>query len=335
MDPAFRVGVVIPAHDEAEFIAAVIRGVPAWVEAIVVVDDASTDGTAERARATGDRRLVVLRHEVNRGVGGAMRTGFAACLERGLDAVVKLDGDGQMDPALISLLVEPLAAGTADFVKGNRYASRRTLAGMPLKRAIGNAGLALLVKMASGYWDQLDPANGYIALRTHLLREIGLERLADDFYFESGLMVELGTHRAVVKSLPIPAVYGTEHSDLSEWRVLRTFPPRLLRGFVRRVLHRYFIDDFSAVSIFLLLGAPLVIGGFLFGVLRWWQLVNSGEVASAGTVMLAALPFLLGFELLLQAIVLDVQGVPRTPISPPVVKPQESVPALRPVAVHV
>lgn len=314
---SLRVGVVIPAHDEADFIGDVVRGIPPWVSAIFVVDDASKDDTAARAASTGDPRVTVLRHAENRGVGGAMRTGFEACLERDLDVVVKMDGDGQMDPAALPALLGPLVAGSADMVKGNRYANRRTLSAMPFRRAVGNAGLSFLVKLASGYWDQLDPANGYLALRTHALREIDLDRLARDFYFESGLLVELGTRGAVVKSVPIPAVYGNERSDLSELRVLRTFPPRLLRGLLRRVLHRYFLDDFSAVSVFLILGLPLLAGGFTFGVLAWWHFVRAGETASAGTVMLAALPFLLGFELLLQATVLDVQGVPRTPISPP------------------
>ncbi len=314
---SLRVGVVIPAHDEADFIAEVVRGIPAWVSAIFVVDDASSDDTAARAAAAGDHRLTVMRHAQNQGVGGAVLTGFEACLERDLDVVIKMDGDGQMDPAALPALLAPLVAGTADMVKGNRYANRRTLAAMPFRRAVGNAGLSFLVKLASGYWDPLDPANGYLALRTHALREIDRARLARDFYFESGLLVELGTRGAVVKSVPIPAVYGSERSDLSELRVLRTFPPRLFKGLLRRVLHRYFLDDFSAVSVFLILGLPLFLGGFTFGVLAWWHFATAGTTASAGTVMLAALPFLLGFELLLQAMVLDVQGVPRTPISPP------------------
>jgi dolichol-phosphate mannosyltransferase len=314
---SLRIGVVIPAHDEAKFIVDVIRGIPPWVTAILVVDDASRDDTAQLAASTGDPRVTVLRHAQNQGVGGAMLTGFGESLARDLDVVFKMDGDGQMDPADLPALLDPLIAGTADVVRGNRYANRRTLAAMPFRRAVGNAALAFLVKAASGYWDQLDPANGYLALRTHALREIDLGRLARDFYFESGLLVELGTRGAVVKSVPIPALYGDERSDLNELRVLGTFPPRLLKGFLRRILHRYFLDDFSAVSIFLMLGLPLLAGGFSFGVFTWWQLVRAGEVASAGTVMLAALPFLLGFELLLQATVLDVQGVPRTPISPP------------------
>jgi glycosyltransferase involved in cell wall biosynthesis len=317
-DPAgARVGVVIPAYRVAPQIERVIRGLPAWVRTIVVVVDASPDDTAERVERLGDPRVVLVRHAENRGVGGAMKTGFARALDLELDVVVKMDGDDQMDPAALPLLVAPLLDGRADVAKANRYSSVKSLAGMPLVRLVGNAGLAFLVKLASGYWNVFDPANGYVAIRREALQRVDLEALSNRYFFESSFLIELGIQRAVVLDVPVPARYGDERSSLSPARALLGFPPRLALGLARRVFWRYFVHDFTALSVCLLLGAPLLLWGVAFGAAQWFLYQREGLYASAGVVMLAAMPILLGVQLLLQAVTLDVQNVPRTPISPP------------------
>ena len=171
------IGVVIPAYNVAAQIERVIAGIPAYVRTIIVVEDASKDDTRARLRALRDPRLILIEHAHNRGVGAAMATGFARALEQGLDIVVKLDGDDQMDPAYIPALVRPLIAGLADMSKGNRYTDLEALRAMPVARIIGNAGLTFLVKAASGYWSLFDPANGYLALRCDLLRHLNLSKL--------------------------------------------------------------------------------------------------------------------------------------------------------------
>jgi glycosyltransferase involved in cell wall biosynthesis len=246
-----------------------------------------------------------------------MASGFAEAVRRGLDIVVKMDGDDQMDPAHLPAILAPLLENRADMVKCNRYSSLADVKQMPAVRLIGNAGLTFLVKMASGYWNTFDPANGYIALRTCVLERIDLAKLPRRYYFESGFLVELGILRAVVVDLPISARYGEEISSLSVPRTLLEFPPRLVKGLLRRLFWRYLVHDFSPVSVFLLLGIPMLLFGAAYGAWRWWSYAQSGELAPLGEVMLAAMPVILGVQLVLQAVVLDVQGVPRVPISPP------------------
>lgn len=312
-----RVGVVVPAYRVADHIEQVIRGIPPWIDSIVVVEDKSPDDTAARVEALRDPRVTLIRHDRNQGVGGAMATGFAEAVRRGFDIVVKMDGDDQMDPGHLPAILAPLLENRADMVKCNRYSSLADVREMPTVRLFGNAGLTFLVKMASGYWNTFDPANGYIALRTSVLERIDLAKLPRRYYFESGFLVELGILRAVVVDLPISARYGEEVSSLSVPRTLLEFPPRLLKGLMRRLFWRYLVHDFSPVSVFLLLGVPLLLFGAIYGAWRWWTYAQSGALAPLGEVMLAAMPVILGVQLVLQAVVLDVQNVPTVPISPP------------------
>jgi glycosyltransferase involved in cell wall biosynthesis len=313
----YRVGVVIPAYKVERQIQRVIRGLPAWVSSIIVVDDASPDATAARVRDLGDPRVTLLVHESNGGVGMAMRTGLQEALRQELDVVVKLDGDDQMDPGHLPRFVAPLVDGRADVSKGNRYHSVRSLTHMPLIRMAGNAVLSFLVKLASGYWSNFDPANGYIALRGEILRGLHFEKLSRRYFFESGLMIELGIMRAVVADVPIDARYGDEQSSLSIGRTVIGFPPRLMLGLLRRLVWYYLVRDFNAVSVFLLVGSVTFLGGSIYGLSAWIDYGRRGEYAPAGMVMLAAMPVILGFQMLLQAILLDVNNVPRTPLCAP------------------
>lgn len=310
-----RIGVVVPAYRVAAHIEKVVRGAPAFVRTIIVVVDASPDDTYERVAALKDPRVVLLRHEKNQGVGGAMQTGFRKALELGLDIVVKMDGDDQMDPEEMPRLIAPLLRGEADMTKGNRYEHTSALKSMPLIRVIGNAGLTFLVKLASGYWNLFDPANGYIALRADVLRRFDLAKLHRRYFFESGLLIQLGILRAVVRDVAMPARYGDEKSSLSVTRTLFGFPPKLLWGFVRRIFWRHFVYDFTAVSMYLLLGLPALIWGVAYGAVVWFEVLETKIDATAGQVMLAAMPIILGVQFLSQCLALDIQGVPRQPLS--------------------
>lgn len=313
-----RIAVVIPAYRVAGQIQRVLAGIPEFVERIIVVEDASPDDTGPLVEAVADPRVTLIRHPVNRGVGGAMKTGFAEAINSGMDIVVKMDGDDQMDPKAMGRLLAPLLAGRADMAKGNRYQDFRSLKKMPTVRIIGNAGLTFMIKMASGYWNMFDPTNGYFAIRTEALARANLDRLPDRYFFESGFLIQLGILGAVVEDVSIPARYGEEHSSLSVMRTLFEFPPRLAWGMMRRVFWRYFVYDFSAVSLFLITGLPLLCWGVWFGLKTWRASAGAeGTPATAGTVMLAAMPVIIGFQLLLQALVVDIQNVPRTPLSSP------------------
>jgi glycosyltransferase involved in cell wall biosynthesis len=322
-----KVGVVIPCYKVERQIESVIRGIPPEIRSLIVVVDASPDGTRAVVEKLADPRVTLLVHDTNQGVGAAMRTGFREALRQDLDIVVKMDGDDQMDPAHLPRLLAPLVEGQADVTKCNRYSSIDSLKQMPAIRVVGNAGLTFLVKLASGYWNNFDPANGYVAMRTSVLERLDIGRLPRRYFFESGLLIALGIQRAVVQDVAAPARYGDERSSLSIPRTLLGFPPRLLLGFVRRIFWRYFVHDFSPVSLYILLGLPLV--GFGAGYALYWMARNraEGQVAPAGDVMLAAMPIILGVQLLLQAAALDVQGTPTRPLSSPLRRRPTEAPA--------
>ena len=305
-----RVAVVIPCYRVADHLGGVIRSVPASCEVIICVDDASPDDVAGAVAAAGDPRVLCLRHDANRGVGAAVKTGWMEALARGADIIVKLDGDGQMDGRDIDTLIAPLVQGWADFAKGNRFVHQAALRAMPHARLAGNAMLSLGVKAVSGYWNVLDPTNGFVAIRADVLRQLDLSWLADRYFFETSLLVELNIERARVADVALPARYGGALSSLSVRHSLVTFPFRLLGAMCRRFYWRYLIQDFGVVSLGTLLGMPLVVFGVAFGAWHWVQSVRTGVPATAGTVFVAALPIILGVQLLLVALVLDVLASP-------------------------
>ncbi len=314
-----RIAAVVPAYRVESGIQAVLNGLPACLKHIIVVDDASPDRTSElvRSRAKRDPRLVLLRHEHNQGVGGAMCTGFRKALELGATIVVKVDGDGQMDVRFLPELVQPLIQGQADYAKGNRFRDFLALQKMPLVRRLGNMALSFLAKAATGYWNVFDPTNGFIAIRAETLARIPLEQVDRGYYFETSMLANLYLLGAVVKDVPMPARYQGEPSSLDISRVLFEFPFKLLATFLRRIALRNFIYDFSMASVYLLAGLPLLLFGLIFGSFKWIQYSSRGVAAPTGTVVLPTLAVLLGIQLLLSAIEIDLHAVPREPLSGP------------------
>lgn len=309
------VAVVIPAYRAVATIAEVITGVPTFVRHVVVVNDASPDSTTDVVRSVGDPRVVLVEHETNEGVGGAVMSGYARAAELGADIVAKMDADGQMDPEHLLTLITPIVTGQADYTKGNRFLHGRELRAMPGRRRFGNAGLSFMTKLASGYWGIFDPTNGYTAIHASLLPAIADASIAKRFFFESSMLLALSQLRAVVRDVYIPARYPAgARSQLSESRAAIGFPWQLLRGFVRRILLQYFVRDFTAVSLYLVFGLVLAVFGGVWGVWHWVSSAQAGTVASTGTVMIAVLPIIVGVQLLLQAITLDIQNVPAEPV---------------------
>jgi glycosyltransferase involved in cell wall biosynthesis len=305
-----RVHVVIPAYNVAPRIAAVLKSVPDFVDAITVVDDASRDATADAARGAGDPRVRVLRHDVNQGVGAAMVTGFADALAAGEGIVVKMDGDGQMDPAMLPRLLDPIVEGRCGYAKGNRFLFARELAAMPRHRLVGNFSLTFLTKLASGYWHVFDPQNGYVAIASSALRLLELHRLSRRWFFENDMLINLNVFNVPVADVAIPARYGDERSSMSIGRVLVSFPFHLFRGYWSRFYRKYVLRDFSPVALFMLAGIPLLLFGIFFGGYTWVQSWRLNRFASTGTVMLSVLPFIVGFQLVLQALVLEMRESP-------------------------
>lgn len=305
---------MIPAYQAAATIGAVLAGVPSWVRHIVVVDDCSTDGTADAVRAARDPRVRIVSHERNSGVGAAMLTGYAAATERGAEVLVKMDADDQMDPAALPALVLPIVRGEADYAKANRFLHARQLEAMPASRRFGNVMLSFLTKLASGYWPVFDPTNGFTALHVSVFTILDRDAIAKRFFFETSMLLELSRARAVVLDVYVPARYLGATSHLSRRRAAAEFPPRLLRGLFRRIVLQYFVRDFTAVSLYLVAGIALSLFGFVWGAWHWVISIQTGVAATTGTVMLAVLPLILGMQLLLQAIALDIDNVPSRPL---------------------
>jgi len=308
---AAEIAAVIPAYNVAPQIERVIRSIPASVRHVIVVDDASDDETAAIVGRLLDGRVELIRHRTNQGVGGAMLSGYSRALQRGAEVVVKIDGDGQMDAGRLPALLAPLLAAEADYAKGNRFLHPAELQQMPGLRRAGNLGLTFLTKAASGYWPIFDPTNGYTAIHASVLRLIDPECIAQGYFFESSLLLELRRLRAVVVDVPMPSVYRDEKSSLSPTKALVTFPLHLGSGFVRRILREYFLYNFSAGSALIVAALPLLLFGLIWGSVHWYLSIKTGQLATTGTVLLAVLPIILGVQCLLQALVLDIGSVPR------------------------
>ena len=311
-----KTAVVIPCYRVRRHIEGVLAGIGPDVDRIFVVDDCCPEGTGRFVEETvKDPRVRVIVHQENRGVGGAMVTGYRSALEDGAEIVVKLDGDGQMDPALIPQLTAPLRQRTADYAKGNRFFHPDYLLRMPKLRVLGNTLLSFANKLISGYWDLMDPANGFTAIHRTALRLVPLGKIDERYFFESDMLFRLNVARAVVVDMPMQAVYADEQSNLRVRRVLCVFPWQYLNRFAKRVFFNYFLRDFNLGTLALVFGLPLVVFGTTFGLYHWITAHFSGTQATAGTVMVAALPVIVGFQLLLFFLQFDILSVPKRPLS--------------------
>jgi len=235
-----------------------------------------------------------------------MITGFKEALKQNCDIVIKIDGDGQMDISYFGQMVSAIVNKHYDFVKGNRFFDRKMLQKMPAIRRIGNIGMSFLIRMTSGYWNVFDPANGFVCIRKETLQKIELDRLSKRFFFESSLLIELYYAGAKIKDIAMPAIYAQEKSNLSIWKTLFTFPPKLFKAFVRRIWLRYFIYDFNIASLYILCGVPLFFFGLIFGIIKWVHYASLDLPSPTGTIMIAVISLVLGFQMILSAIQYDI-----------------------------
>lgn len=306
---------VMPCYRVSGQVLDVVARVGPCVSAIYAVDDACPERTGDRlARDCTDARVRVLRHAENQGVGGATITGYRTALAEGADIVVKLDGDGQMDPAEIERLVAPIVEGRADYTKGNRFYELEFLRTMPGVRLFGNSLLSLVSKLASGYWDIMDPTNGFTAVHREALSLLSLDKLDRGYFFESDMLFRLYIIRAVVRDVPMPARYGNERSSLRIGRVAAIFPLKYARTAVKRLFYSYLLRDFNAGTLQFVVGGAIALAGVIVGVGYWVHSAATGTPTTSGQVMLAALPILIGVQLLIAALNYDIASVPREPL---------------------
>ncbi|MCD9031668.1 glycosyltransferase family 2 protein [Luteimonas sp. Y-2-2-4F] len=312
---ACSVAVVIPSYRVTRHILGVIAGVPEWVDRIYVVDDRCPDGSGRLVEEhCADARVAVVFNETNLGVGGAVMAGYARAERDGCDVIVKMDGDGQMEPALIPALIAPIVAGEADYTKGNRFYDLAQIGRMPAVRIFGNAVLSFMTKISSGYWDLFDPTNGYTAIHARVVPKLPMHKISRRYFFETDILFRLNTLRAVVVDVPMDARYGDEVSGLNVRRILFDFMYKHVRNTGKRIFYNYFLRDMSLASVELVGGVLMVGLGLLAGVHFWADAASAGVTASPGRVMLAALPLILGLQLLLGFIAFDIASVPRRAI---------------------
>lgn len=307
------IAVVIPCYRVSNSILDVIAAVGPGVDAIYVVDDACPElsgGIVEEN--TSDPRVTVIYKPTNEGVGGATLTGIEQARKDGAKLIVKIDGDGQMDAGLIPFFCSPILAGEADYTKGNRFFEPESVLGMPWVRVVGNMGLSFLSKFSSGYWHVMDPTNGFFAIHGEVASLLRNEKIAKRFFFESDLLFRLNLIGARIVDIPMDAHYADEKSNLNPFRELPIFAAYHLRNAMKRIFYSYFIRGFSLASIELLLGLALIIFGFIFGLINW----TGEEPATAGTVMLAALPIIVGVQFLMGFLNYDINATPSTALHP-------------------
>lgn len=325
-----KIAVTIPSYKVRAHVLDVIARIPPQVQRIYVVDDKCPQDSGRLVQEQcHDPRVRVLFHEQNQGVGGAVSTGYRAALEEGMDIVVKVDGDGQMDPALIPHFTRPIERGRADYTKGNRFYRPESLKGMPPIRLFGNAALSFINKLSTGYWSIMDPTNGYTAIHTSVLREMPLHKLEKRYFFETDMLYHLNTMRAVVHDVPMDAVYADEESSLKVSKVLPEFIVKHVTRFFKRYVYLYLLRDFNIGSLYSLLGVVLCGLGVVFGGWAWLRSLTTGQPATSGTVMLAALPLIIGIQFLIAFLHHDVERVPSQPLSEDLTDDPEETPAAR------
>jgi glycosyltransferase involved in cell wall biosynthesis len=301
------VAVVVPAYDEEALVGGTVATVPAFVDRILVVDDASRDATAERA-AAADPRVEVIRHEANRGVGAAIVSGYRRAVELGIDVTCVMAADGQMDPGDLETLARAVATGQVDYAKANRLVTGEAYRVIPKTRYFGNAILSFLTKIASGYWHVADSQSGYTAVSLETLRLLDLDRLYPRYGFPNDMLVQLNVWNRRVRDFPSRPIYGVgERSGIR----LRSVVPRiswlLFRRFFWRLKEKYVIRDFHPLVLFWALGLVLFLAGAGLGIAVTVLRILGNPITPA-TVVLVALLLISGLQLLLWAMWFDMES---------------------------
>jgi glycosyltransferase involved in cell wall biosynthesis len=302
------VAVVVPAHDEETLIGRTLGTMPELVDRIVVVDDASTDATAERVAeiAAGcGGRIVLLRHERNQGVGGAIATGYEWVRDQGCDVAVVMAGDAQMDPADLPALLDPVVSGRADYAKGNRLFTGEAWKVIPRVRYLGNSVLSLLTKIASGYWQVADSQCGYTAISRRALGTIDWTRTYRRYGQPNDLLVRLNVYDFPVVDVPVRPVYGIgERSGVKPLRMIPRLALLLFRLFLLRMGQKYVIRDFHPLVFFYALGVLLALPGLALGLYLVAYRIFTGPVA-ATSALFAMFLLVSGLQLVLFAMWFD------------------------------
>ena len=302
------IAVVVPAFDEEQLIGTTLAGIPEVVDRVIVVDDASHDGTPAAAGSSGDPRVEVITHEQNQGVGAAILTGYRRALEYGVDVTCVMAGDNQMDPADLEAIAGPVARGEADYAKANRLFTGRAWELIPRNRYLGNAVLSLLTKIASGYWHVADSQAGYTAIGKSTLELLDLDRIYPRYGFPNDMLVHLNVINARVRDVPSRPVYGVgEKSGIRLGRVIPSISWLLSKAFFWRMREKYVIRDFHPLVFFYMFGLLFSLLGLALGVTVTILRIGGNELTVA-TVVLIALLLIAGLLFTLFAMLFDMES---------------------------
>lgn len=306
---------VIPCYKVKAHILSVISRIGSEVTGIYVVDDCCPESSSDLVRELcTDSRVHVICNEKNQGVGGAVMAGYRAAIADGAEIIVKIDGDGQMDPKLLPRFVNPILQGQADYTKGNRFYDLTNIARMPAARLFGNALLSFMTKLSTGYWNIFDPTNGFTAIHARVASHLPMERISKRYFFETDMLFRLNSIRAVVVDIPMDSVYGEEQSNLKISGVIPEFLRKHLQNLLKRIVYNYFLRDMTLASVELVVGCGLLLFGVVFGSIQWAQGIRQHTPAPFGTIMLSALPVLIGLQFVLAFLGYDISNVPKRPI---------------------
>ena len=300
------IAVVVPAYNEEKFIGRVISTMPTYVDKIIVVDDGSGDRTSEIAKSFEDSRIILLRHEANRGVGAAIATGYRRALEEDADIVAVMAGDAQMDPEYLPELLDPVVEGSADYTKGNRLLSPDFRKNMPKFRFFGNSILSFLTKVSSGYWHVMDTQNGYTAISKKALSLLDLDDIYPRYGYCNDILVKLNVFKVKVKDVEIPAVYGEEKSKIKLPKYTISLSYLLIKKFFWRLNEKYVKRDFHPLVLFYMVGLILAPLGFILGLEVIYYRITAHAV-SIPTVILTALLLITGIQFILFAMLFDME----------------------------
>lgn len=310
------IAVVIPTYKVKKHILDVINRIEQNVSAIYVVDDCCPEMSGNYVQANClDPRVKVIFHEVNKGVGAAVLSGYKQAILDGHYCAVKIDGDNQMDPSILHHFSDPILSNKADYTKGNRFYNPEDVKSMPKIRLLGNLGLSFMQKISSGYWELFDPTNGYTAINLNVLKLLNLDKISERYFFESDILFRLGTINAVVIDIPMKSVYADEISNLKISDILFKFMKGHIKNSIKRIFYKYYLRDFSVASVQLPLSILMMSFGIIFGLSEWYNSIISDTVASSGTVMLASMPIIIGVQLFLSFLSYDMHTQPQRPLA--------------------
>ena len=304
-----KIGVVVPAYNESRLISKTITGIPDYIDQIIVVNDCSKDNTAEIVSniASANKKVTLLNHAINKGVGGAISTGYIYCRDNDIDIAVVMAGDNQMDPRDLPDLLEPLLRDKADYSKGNRLITGEAWKTIPRVRYFGNSMLSFLTKIASGYWHVADSQTGYTALNKRALKLLPLENIYPRYGMPNDFLVTLNIYNMRVVDVPVRPVYADETSGIKIGKVVFSLSFLLLKLFFKRMVQKYIIRDFHPLVFFYFFGSLL----FMLDIPLLIRLIVvwiSTKAAPEITLIMILLCSISGLQLILFAMLFDMES---------------------------